>query len=158
MKTSNPTALGVFLVIGLALGVAGVLIFSSGTLFHPQQKSILYFDGSLKGLNPGAPVKFRGVAGDGEMSKTRGFPEVLVKIDKCRQIQRVGSMIQAPRSSGFFRYSCAASGRSFVTSPPWSRTSRTPKTSFNRPPWRCGRSSRPLIQRVRSRPGRADSP
>jgi len=61
MKTSNPTALGVFLVIGLALGVAGVLIFSSGNLFHPQQKSILYFDGSLKGLNPGAPVKFRGV-------------------------------------------------------------------------------------------------
>jgi paraquat-inducible protein B len=61
MKTSNPTTLGVFLVIGLALGVAGVLIFSSGNLFHPQQKSILYFDGSLKGLNPGAPVKFRGV-------------------------------------------------------------------------------------------------
>jgi paraquat-inducible protein B len=61
MKTSNPTALGLFLVIGLALGVAGVLIFSSGNLFHPQQKSILYFDGSLKGLNPGAPVKFRGV-------------------------------------------------------------------------------------------------
>jgi len=61
MKTSNPTALGVFLVIGLALGVAGVLIFSSGNLFHSQQRSILYFDGSLKGLNPGAPVKFRGV-------------------------------------------------------------------------------------------------
>ena len=61
MKTSNPTALGVFLVIGLALGVAGVLIFSSGNLFHQQQKSILYFDGSLKGLNSGAPVKFRGV-------------------------------------------------------------------------------------------------
>ncbi|HVO41596.1 MAG TPA: MlaD family protein [Aggregatilineales bacterium] len=61
MKTSNPTALGLFLVIGLALSVAGVLIFSSGNLFHHQQKSILYFDGSLKGLNPGAPVKFRGV-------------------------------------------------------------------------------------------------
>src|SRR5271169_1281095 len=61
MKTSNPTALGLFLVIGLAIGVAGVLIFSSGNLFHQQQKSILYFDGSLKGLNPGAPVKFRGV-------------------------------------------------------------------------------------------------
>ena len=61
MKTSNPTALGLFLVIGLVLGMAGVLIFSSGNLFHSQQKSILYFDGSLKGLNPGAPVKFRGV-------------------------------------------------------------------------------------------------
>jgi paraquat-inducible protein B len=61
MKTSNPTTLGVFLVFGLALAVAGVLTFSSGSLFHPQLKAILYFDGSLKGLNPGAPVKFRGV-------------------------------------------------------------------------------------------------
>jgi paraquat-inducible protein B len=61
MKTSNPTTLGVFLVLGLALSAAGVLAFSSGSLFHPQLKAILYFDGSLKGLNPGAPVKFRGV-------------------------------------------------------------------------------------------------
>ncbi len=61
MKKFNPTILGLFVVLGLALGVAGVVIFSSGTLFHPQQKAILYFDGSLKGLNAGAPVKFRGV-------------------------------------------------------------------------------------------------
>ena len=61
MKTSNPTTLGVFLVLGFALALAGVLTFSSGSLFHPQLKAILYFDGSLKGLNPGAPVKFRGV-------------------------------------------------------------------------------------------------
>jgi paraquat-inducible protein B len=61
MKRFNPTILGLFVVLGLALGVAAVVIFSSGTLFHPQQKAILYFDGSLKGLSPGAPVKFRGV-------------------------------------------------------------------------------------------------
>jgi paraquat-inducible protein B len=61
MKTSNPTALGVFLVIGLALGMAVVLIFSSGNLFHSQQKSILYFDGSVNGLHIGAPVKIKGV-------------------------------------------------------------------------------------------------
>ncbi len=61
MKSSNPTVLGLFLVVGLALGIAGVLIFSSGNLFHSQQRFILYFDDSLKGLNPGAPVKFRGV-------------------------------------------------------------------------------------------------
>lgn len=61
MKTANSTALGLFVVIGLAFVVGGVLLFSSGTLFHSEQKYILYFDGSLAGLNRGAPVKFRGV-------------------------------------------------------------------------------------------------
>src|SRR5215813_4533050 len=60
-QKANPTSLGLFLILGLALGVAGVLLFSSRSAFHPRQKEILYFDASLKGLNPGAPVKFRGV-------------------------------------------------------------------------------------------------
>src|SRR5262245_15844752 len=58
---ANPGIVGSFLAAGLALGVAGVLLFGAGGLFHTRQKYILYFDGSLKGLNPGAPVKFRGV-------------------------------------------------------------------------------------------------
>jgi paraquat-inducible protein B len=61
MKTANSTALGLFVVIGLAFVVGGVILFSSGTLFHQRVEYILYFDGSLTGLNPGAPVKFRGV-------------------------------------------------------------------------------------------------
>jgi paraquat-inducible protein B len=61
MKKANPTAIGLFVVIGLACAVGGVILFSAGTLFHPIKKSILYFNGSLKGLDVGAPVKFRGV-------------------------------------------------------------------------------------------------
>src|SRR5882672_5171699 len=60
-KKTNPISIGLFFVIGLALCVAGLLVFSSRSLFHPQQKCILYFNASLKGLNPGAPVKIRGV-------------------------------------------------------------------------------------------------
>ena len=60
-KKANPTVIGLFFAIGLALGVAALLVFSSRSLFHPQFKTILYFNASLKGLNPGAPVKFRGV-------------------------------------------------------------------------------------------------
>jgi paraquat-inducible protein B len=60
-KKANPTSIGLFIVIGLALGVAGVILFSSGNLFSKQEKFILYFDASLKGLQPGAPVKVRGV-------------------------------------------------------------------------------------------------
>ena len=47
--------------MGVALGLGGLLLFSSRSLFHSKQKDILYFNSSLKGLNPGAPVKFRGV-------------------------------------------------------------------------------------------------
>lgn len=61
MKKVNPTALGLFLVIGLAFAVGGLILFSSGGLFHTRVKYIVYFDSSLAGLNPGAPVKFRGV-------------------------------------------------------------------------------------------------
>ena len=60
-KKANPTIIGLFFAIGLALAVTGLLIFSSRSLFHPQHKTIVYFNASLKGLNPGAPVKFRGV-------------------------------------------------------------------------------------------------
>src|SRR5262245_27128151 len=60
-RKANPTVIGIFFAGGLALAMAGLLAFSSRSHFHPQARYILYFDGSLKGLNPGAPVKFRGV-------------------------------------------------------------------------------------------------
>src|ERR1044071_6495582 len=62
-KKANPTSIGLFFAVGIALGVAGLLMFSSRIYFHPKQKHIVYFDASLKALNPGAPVKFRGVLG-----------------------------------------------------------------------------------------------
>jgi len=60
-KKANPTLIGLFFVASIALGVVALLLFSSRSAFHPHKKHILYFDDSLKGLNPGAPVKFRGV-------------------------------------------------------------------------------------------------
>jgi paraquat-inducible protein B len=60
-KRVNPTTLGVFIALGLALGVAGLLLFSSNRLFSDRTKFIIYFDSSLNGLQEGAPVKYRGV-------------------------------------------------------------------------------------------------
>jgi len=60
-RKANPTSIALFLIFGLSLAITGVVVFSSRSLFHPHQKEILYFDASLKGLNAGAPVKFRGV-------------------------------------------------------------------------------------------------
>lgn len=60
-KKINPTSIGLFIVTGLALGVAGVLTFSSMKFFSPTREIVAYFDESLNGLNEGAPVKYRGV-------------------------------------------------------------------------------------------------
>src|SRR5512139_883492 len=60
-KKSNTATLGLFIVAGLALGVIGLLLFSSSKMFSKTRDLIVYFDESLNGLNEGAPVKYRGV-------------------------------------------------------------------------------------------------
>lgn len=60
-KKANPTSIGIFIFIGLLLGVCGLLLFTSSKLFTPTAKFIVYFESSLSGLNEGAPVKYRGV-------------------------------------------------------------------------------------------------
>jgi len=60
-KKASPTSIGLFLILGLALGLAGLLVFSSRSLFHPVQKEILYFDASAQRIEPGRPREFRGV-------------------------------------------------------------------------------------------------
>ena len=60
-KQANKTLIGAFVVGAVALAVAGVAIFGSGKLFTKVNKYVLYFDGSIKGLNIGAPVIFKGV-------------------------------------------------------------------------------------------------
>jgi len=57
----NPTSIGLFIVIGVALGVTGLLLFSSSKLFTRTIDCIIYFNQSLNGLKEGAPVKLRGV-------------------------------------------------------------------------------------------------
>jgi paraquat-inducible protein B len=60
-KKANPTVIGIFVFIGLALCVGGLVLFSSLRLFTKTAKFIVYFDSSLNGLREGAPVKYRGV-------------------------------------------------------------------------------------------------
>ena len=60
-KKINTTSIGLFIVTGVALGVIGVLLFSSSKLFTKTRDAVVYFDDSLNGLNEGAPVKYRGV-------------------------------------------------------------------------------------------------
>jgi paraquat-inducible protein B len=60
-RKSNPKLIGGFVVGAIALVVAGVLAFGGGQFLEPKEKAVLYFEGSLSGLDVGSPVTFRGV-------------------------------------------------------------------------------------------------
>ena len=53
--------LGIFVVSGVALTVVGVAALSAGRLFQETYPLYCYFQESVQGLEPGSPVKFRGV-------------------------------------------------------------------------------------------------
>jgi paraquat-inducible protein B len=60
-KQANVTLIGAFVAGAIVLVVTGLLVFGSGRLFSNTKKFVLFFDGSIKGLNVGAPVDFKGV-------------------------------------------------------------------------------------------------
>jgi paraquat-inducible protein B len=57
----SPTVIGAFVVGAAALVVVGVLLFGGGKFFTEKIPYVMFFDGSVQGLNVGAPVVFRGV-------------------------------------------------------------------------------------------------
>jgi len=60
-KKANPTVIGAFVLGAIAIITILILLLSGNLLFKKEAKVIMYFDGSVTGLNIGAPVKFRGV-------------------------------------------------------------------------------------------------
>ena len=60
-KKANPTVIGGFVVGAVALAVAGVLVFGGGQFWASTILWVSYFPGSVKGLQVGAAVTFRGV-------------------------------------------------------------------------------------------------
>ena len=60
-KEVSKTVIGAFVISAIALIVIGVVVFVSGKFFERTQKYVLFFDGSVKGLDEGSPVVWRGV-------------------------------------------------------------------------------------------------
>jgi len=61
VRSPRPAVVGGFVLGGLALIVAAILFFGSGRLFVHTTRAVVFFEGSVGGLVPGAPVTFRGV-------------------------------------------------------------------------------------------------
>lgn len=57
----NPKLVGIFVVAALAIFIGTFLLINRDKFFSESSKSVLYFEGSVKGLNVGSPVVFNGV-------------------------------------------------------------------------------------------------
>jgi paraquat-inducible protein B len=60
-KRISPTIVGTFFLGALALAIAAIALFGSGALFADRRNYVLYFEGSVAGLQLGSPVTYRGV-------------------------------------------------------------------------------------------------
>jgi paraquat-inducible protein B len=60
-KQANTKLIGAFVVGAVVLVIAGILLFGSTKFFSHQRRFVLFFEDSVKGLNIGAAVDFKGV-------------------------------------------------------------------------------------------------
>jgi paraquat-inducible protein B len=60
-KRANPAWIGAFVLFAIVICAAAVVVVGSGRLFRNTRTFVIFFPGSVNGLDRGAPVKFRGV-------------------------------------------------------------------------------------------------
>ncbi len=78
-RQANPTLIGSFVLVALALAAVVALVLGGGKFFQQPRYFVVVFEGSLRGLSVGAPVTFRGVR-IGQVSQIT--PLVLVREDQ----------------------------------------------------------------------------
>ncbi len=61
MTANKQTAVGAFVLGGIALALAAIVMFGKFNLFNPTISAAVVFQDSIAGLSVGAPVTFRGV-------------------------------------------------------------------------------------------------
>lgn len=106
-QKASPTLIGLFVLGAVALFTLGILIFGSGKFFREAKTYVLYFQGDVANLRPGAPVTFRGVKIGSVTAVVLNFDArdmalripVFIEIDS-RQIRMVnGTMPKLERDS-----------------------------------------------------------
>src|SRR5438874_13147894 len=60
-RKANQAIIGAFVLGAVLVAVAGVVVLGSDRFFRHATTFVAYFDGSLEGLDIGAPVTFNGV-------------------------------------------------------------------------------------------------
>ena len=91
-KKASTTAIGIFVIGAVLLAVVGMVVFGSGRYFTKKYNYVAYFSGSVKGLNIGAPVLFRGV-------KVGSVTNIAMEYDAKDVAFRIAVAIQLVESS-----------------------------------------------------------
>src|SRR3546814_17667601 len=101
-RRASPTVVGSFFLGALGLLIAAVALFGSGMLFSEKRAYILYFEGSVAGLQIGSPVTVRGVR-IGSVTEVRLLldPGALVALIPRSEERRVGKECVSQCSSGW---------------------------------------------------------
>lgn len=86
-KKANKTMIGAFVVGAVALVIAGVLAFGSGKFLTERRAYVMYFDGSVKGLDVGASVVFQGV-------KIGTVTKIILRSDTIRNVIEIPVFIE----------------------------------------------------------------
>jgi paraquat-inducible protein B len=92
---THPRLVGVFVLGAIALVLAAVVLLSSADWFVQKNHFAVFFPGSVKGLDKGAPVTFRGVK-VGEVKEVTAFltgKDPLIQIEVV--IETRGNVVQA---------------------------------------------------------------
>jgi paraquat-inducible protein B len=96
-RKTHPRAIGAFVLGAVALLLAAIVLLSSGNWFEPKALFAVYFPGSVRGLNKGAPVTFRGVK-IGEVKDVNAFltgrDETPIQIEVVIEIRT--NVVEAP--------------------------------------------------------------
>jgi paraquat-inducible protein B len=94
---THPRLIGAFVLGAVTLVLAAIVFLSSGALFEQRDRFVVFFPGSVKGLQTGSSVTFRGVR-VGEVVEVDAFQTGLP--DRPIQIEVVcefwGSVIETP--------------------------------------------------------------
>jgi paraquat-inducible protein B len=95
---THARAVGAFVLGAVAVVLAAVFALSAGNWLARRDRFTVYFPGSVKGLDQGAPVTFRGVK-VGEVHDVKailtGRPDAVIQIEVTIEVQ--GSVVEVPQ-------------------------------------------------------------
>jgi paraquat-inducible protein B len=86
-RKTNPKLIGGFVVGAIVLAIAGLMAFGGGEFLKPKAEAVIFFQGSLGGLDVGAPVTFRGV-------KIGTVTAIVIEYDVAKQVLHIPVYMQ----------------------------------------------------------------